>query len=135
MATIILERSNEFNNRFRNFGVYIDGKKAGTIANGKTQEFEVSSGNHTILCKIDWASSQEIKFNTDTDLVKLFKVRGYSSSKWSVPLTLGAFVFFLILKGFGFSTPYYTLFFIPFFLVGIYYTTIGRKNYLTLSEK
>lgn len=135
MATVIIERSNEFNNRLRDFGVYIDDTKVGTIANGETQEYEVNSGEHTIFCKIDWAGSQKIKFNTDTDLVKIFKVSANRSSKWSTLLALGGFILFLILKYSGFSTPYYTLFFIPIFLIGVYYITIGRKKYLSLSEK
>lgn len=41
MASIILERTSEFVNRFRNFGVYFDDKKMGTVHNGETKKFEL----------------------------------------------------------------------------------------------
>lgn len=51
MATIIINRTSEYLNRLRDYGVYIDGKKVGTIANGETKEFNVSTGQHSVFMK------------------------------------------------------------------------------------
>lgn len=88
MATIILNRTSEYVNRLRDYGVYIDGKKVGTIANGETKEFSVSAGRHSIVNKIDWGSSRAITFEISDDDVKDFQVSGFKNAKWLMPVTL-----------------------------------------------
>ncbi len=135
MITVIIERSNELFNRLRDYGVYIDGEKMGTIANGETKQFELSLGEHTLCCKIDWCSSPELKFNTTEDLIKIFKVGAYRNAKLIMPLTSILLCIFLFLKFSGLNSGYYSLAFISIFLLSIYFVTIGRKRYLTLYEK
>ncbi|MBS1783052.1 MAG: hypothetical protein JSS78_08290 [Bacteroidetes bacterium] len=68
MATLRIQRNNEFINKARNYCIYVDGQKAGTIANGETKDFIVTSGQHQVVAKIDWCSSPTIFVNaTDAD--------------------------------------------------------------------
>lgn len=134
MVTIILERSNELKNHLRNYAVYIDGRKVGSIADGTTEQYEVAAGEHTICCKIDWCSSPEIKFNTNNDLVKNFKVTANKKERWLSYLLIALTIGMVFLKQAGVSYYAVLAIFILLSLAGLYYITIGRKKYLALSE-
>jgi hypothetical protein len=130
MATIKITRTKEDNNRMRDYQLLIDGQKVGTIANGQTKEFEVPSGQHSIVAKIDWCSSPELSF--DSSDTKTFFVGGFKGGNWIMPISLGIIVLHIILKYFwGFD--YLMILFIPAALPILYYMTFGRKNYLTLT--
>jgi len=104
MATIKIKRTSQFVNMARNYEIFIDGHFVGKIANGKTAEFPVTAGKHTVVAKIDWCTSPEILIEIGTDEIKHLTVGGFNS--W--------------------------LIFIPFF--PIHSITSGRKKYLTLKE-
>jgi hypothetical protein len=44
MSKLIIQRTSEYNNRLRDYGIYIDGQKVDTISNGQTKELTVNSG-------------------------------------------------------------------------------------------
>jgi hypothetical protein len=133
MATIKIQRTSELNNRLRDYRIYIDGEKIGTIADGETKNFIISSGQHSIIAKIDWCSSPEISFNIiDTD-TKTFNVGGVKGGNKIVLITIGLIALYFILKVLLQNS--YTIFFllpVPFVLG--YYITVGRKRYLILTE-
>jgi hypothetical protein len=133
MATIKIQRTSELNNRLRDYRIYIDGEKIGTIADGETKNFIISSGQHSIIAKIDWCSSPEISFNIiDTD-TKTFNVGGFKGGNKIVLITIGLIALYFILKVLLQNS--YTIFFlltVPFVLG--YYITVGRKRYLILTE-
>jgi hypothetical protein len=133
MPKLVIKRSSEYNNSLRNYGIYIDGEKADTIANGETKELTITTGRHTLYFKIDWCSSPEVSFDiTDSD-IKSVLVGGFKNGSWMVPAAGGIILLsYLLERLFGI----YYLFFlaIPAFLVIVYYITIGRKKYLTLKE-
>lgn len=62
MPTIKIQRSSEYANRFRNMLLFLDGVEVAKIANGVTIELEVEKGVHTLIAKIDWATSNEVQF-------------------------------------------------------------------------
>lgn len=98
MAKINIIRTNEWNNRGREIGIYIDGQKAGTIANGETKEFQVSTGQHQLYAKIDWCSSQEFSCLVENE-TKTLVLSGFKNSSFlSLPyyLTLGRKNYLLI---------------------------------------
>ena len=133
MATIKLQRTSELVNMFRHYQIYIDGKNIGAIANGEKKEFPISSGQHTIIARIDWCSSQEIDFYIGETETKIFNVGGFKNGKWIIPIAIG-----LIVLGFALNLSYANKLsvLIAFLVFGllIYYVSIGRKKYLTLSE-
>lgn len=53
-ASIVLQRSSGWTYRFTGLVVLVDGKKRGTIANGKSQTFTVAPGKHEVQVKGGW---------------------------------------------------------------------------------
>lgn len=133
MATIKIQRTSELNNRLRDFRIYVDGEKIGTIKDGETKDFVVSSGQHSIAAKIDWCSSPEVSFNIkDTD-TKAFKVGGFESGNKIVLMTIGLIALYFIIKVLlQKNFAIFLLLPVPFILG--YYITVGRKKYLILTE-
>lgn len=133
MARIIINRTGEYINRLRNYQVYIDGKKAGTIANGQIKEFNVSAGKHVVFLMIDWASSPSLQVHLDEDESKSLKAGGFTHAKWLMPVAITIIILsFIINLIFDFDYLFYLV--IPVSLVMLYYMTFGRKKYLSLSE-
>ena len=133
MATIILTRTSEYNNRLRDYQLFLDGKKIGTIANGQTKEFETTSGQHTILAKIDWCSSPEITLTLNQTDKKELKVGGFKNGNWIMLISIGAIALHFILRT-VFNFNYAIFLVIPAFILLVYYLTFGRKKYLTLNK-
>jgi hypothetical protein len=129
MATIKIQRCTEYNNRRRDYKIFIDGKKVGTIADGETKDFVTSAGQHSIMVKIDWCSSPEISFDINDNNSKTFKVGG----NWIIPIAGGVIVLYFILKIF-LDIDYALFLLLPPVLLLFYYLTVGRKRYLTLNE-
>ena len=133
MATIILNRTSEFINLLRNYKDYIDGKKVGTIYNGGTKKFIVTPGQHSIITKIDWCSSQTINFEVTNEEVKEFKVGGFKNANWLMPTALIC-ILISYMMNLKYSFEYLFHFVVPAYLILVYYLTVGRKQYLTLTE-
>ena len=111
----------------------LTGKKVGTIANGTTKEFNVSAGQHTIFTKIDWCSSPTVSLDINSDETKSLQVGGFKNAKWLMPTALVIIVLSFTTKVlFGFDYLFYLV--LPIFLLMLYYMTVGRKEYLTLTE-
>ena len=133
MASIIINRTSEYLNRLRNYGVYIDGKKVDTISNGETKKFNISAGQHSILTKIDWCSSQTLLVDINDNKTKSFKVGGFKNGRWLIPAGLVIPILSFIASSlFDFDYLFYLI--IPIFLLMVYYMTLGRRQYLTLKE-
>ena len=134
METLRLQRTDEYNNRFRNYRVYIDGKKAGVIANGETMNFDLFPGPHILCCKIDWCSSPEIPFNLKQNETKIFQVGGFKNGNKIMPVALFLSLLLYIPKRLGVNYKYVLYLIIPVVFLMVYYLSIGRNKYLTLSE-
>lgn len=132
MARIILNRTSEYVNRLRNYNIYIDEKKIGTIANGETKEFPVTSGHHSIVTKIDWCSSRIITFDVKGDETKEFKVSGFKNAKWLMTAALIIIILSCTVNS-KFGLEYLFYFVVPALFLLVYYLTVGRKRYLTLT--
>jgi hypothetical protein len=133
MARIIVHRTNEFNNRLRQYGIYIDGTKVGDISNGQALEFNVPAGRHTIISKINWCSSPELTVDVLDNETKNFTVGSFKYGKWIMPIA----VIIVVIGVFFRKTPglqYVVYLSIPLLLILIYYLTFGRKQYLSLKE-
>lgn len=133
MATIKIQRTNEYQNKMRAFKIFIDGQEAGTIANGETKDFETKAGKHTVTAKIDWCSSPDIAVDVKEHEIKNLEVGGFKNGKW---IMLTGFIIvglhLILSKTIGFN---YTIFLlVPNFLIMIYSLTLGRRKYLTLKE-
>jgi hypothetical protein len=133
MATIRIKRTSEYNNRLRNYKIFIDGQQVGTIANGETIDFPSTVGNHFVTAKIDWCSSPEISIDVKENHTNTLKVGGFKNAQFLVPLGFGLFILHIILSIFM-SFDYIIFLVLPIFFLQVYYITFGTKNYLTLEE-
>ena len=133
MATIKLQRTSEYVNLYRDYHIYLDGEKIGTLSNGETKEFETTDGQHSLIAKIDWCSSPTLTFYVDKLKTKQIKVGGFKYSNWT--MIIG---FLLLVLGFVlnylFDNEWSIFLPIPAFLLLIYYFTLGKNKYLTLKE-
>lgn len=132
MATIIIHRKGSFNNRMREYHLFLDGKKVASIGNGQSKEVETTAGQHTIIAKIDWCSSQELTLILSENEKVTLTVDGFKNSNWIMPLALGSISLHFLLK-IIFRFEYLIFLMIPTFLLLLYYLTIGRKKYLSLT--
>ncbi|HMT54655.1 MAG TPA: hypothetical protein PKC06_15480 [Saprospiraceae bacterium] len=134
MTTISITRPREINNSLRDYIIFIDGHKAGNIANGKTKDFETTPGVHLITAKIDWCSSPDTTITIRDNETKILIVGGFKNGKFLMPIGLGIFVLHFVVSYF-FDFEYTLFLMMPIFFLLIYYLTLGRKHYLTLEEQ
>ena len=133
MATIRLKRTSEYNNRTKDFKIFIDGQQVGTIANGETKNFPSTVGKHIVTAKIDWCRSPDISIDVEENQTGKLEVGGFKNGQLLMPIGLGLIVLHFILS--KFADFNYTIFLIvPLFLLLVYYLTIGSKKYLTLEK-
>ncbi|MDP2176038.1 MAG: hypothetical protein Q8K70_09025 [Bacteroidota bacterium] len=133
MATIRLKRTSEYNNRMRDFKIFIDGQQVGTIANGETKDFPTTVGQHIVTAKIDWCSSTDISVDVVDNHTKTLKVGGFRNGQILMSIGLGLFVLHFIVS--KFADFEYIIFLVALLLLlPFYYLTFGRKKYLTLEE-
>ena len=132
MATIKIKRTNDYINYLRDYRLFIDGQKIGTIGNNQIKEFDILIGQHSLIAKIDWCSSPEFPFEASEKDSKILLLGGMRSSRWLMPLISISIILALFLK----YVSYYIsiiLTLIPLLYI-LYFLTIGRKNYLTIKE-
>lgn len=79
MSTIRIQRTNEYQNAFRKINIHIDGKNVGKVENGKTVEFSVETGDHSLVAKIDWCRSHELKLECKENSMNTVRLSGNKS--------------------------------------------------------
>ncbi len=132
MATIKIQRKHEFINLFRDYRLFVDGQKIGSISDGQEKEFNVTPGNHFLVAKIDWCSSRTISFELNDNNTKSFTLSGFKNKLMRDLFTYGAIILVIV---FSLSSSLEYVFLIaPLFLILLYDMTLGRKKYLTLKE-
>ena len=133
MSKISINRTSEFNNRARNYGLYIDSKKVDAISNGQTKEYEIEPGKHEIYFKIDWCSSQTLLFELKENETKIFKVGSFKYGKYLTPIMgIILILHFILLSTIQFGYLIFLIF--PIGLYPLYFISFGRNKYLTLKE-
>ena len=132
MATIKIKRTNDYVNMLRDYHLFIDGQKIGTIGNDQIKEFDIPIGQHSLIAKIDWCSSPDFSFETNGKDSKILLLGGIRNWRWIMPLSSIFVLLSLLLK----NVSYYistVLVLIPFLYI-LYYLAIDRKNFLTIKE-
>lgn len=133
MAKISIIRKSEYQNKLRSYRIYIDGVKVGKVADGAMESFEVTAGTHTIEVKIDWCSSPTISLNVGEGEQEIATVGSNKFFKWFSILSIVIIGLHFILSITNITD--YTLYaLIPLGLMLVYYLTIGRKQFLTLTK-
>lgn len=135
MATLKIKRSSEWANRARHIGIYADGSRLGTIANGETKEFELPEGTHSLQAKIDWCASEKMAVKLTENEPKKIRLSGYKAGRYLLPISLVAIVAYFLLD-WVFNIFFWPLWFVilPGLAVSIYYLSFGRKKYLRMEK-
>ena len=134
MATIIIKRKTNYAGYFRSYQIILDGIKIDTIKNGETKEIETTSGQHHIQSKVDWFASPELSLTLSEDDKKEIII-GDSEYGWLLLVVLGITLFGTNIINAFHLNPIYRLFsIIPLIVLIVYYSTIGRKKYISIKE-
>jgi hypothetical protein len=64
-STIIITRTSQYANRLRGIKIFINGKEAGSVGNGKTEEFPVPAGTVELYARIDWCKTKPVTLTLD----------------------------------------------------------------------
>lgn len=133
MAIITIKRP-PIENGAKEYDIYIDKQKAGTISDGDIMEFNTTNGQHLINLKVGQFSSPDLTIETSQDKITTLKIAEFKKMKWVWEIIIAIFALHIILKmTIGFRHT--TLLFIPVFLFDIYYRKLGWKKHLKLEEE
>ena len=134
MTKLIIARKSEWANRGRKIGIYLDGKKIGTIESGETREFELQPGEHDLQAKIDWCGSQKYSLNLEEGDTQKIKLSGFPKGKWTLPILAIIQIILLVLNDYIRINQYLMLGYSLALLLYIAYPiTFGRHHYLKLT--
>jgi hypothetical protein len=61
-TTIRLKRDSGYADRLRKYRVLLDGQEIGRIGDGEEKVFEITSGQHQLVVKVDWAKTPAVSF-------------------------------------------------------------------------
>jgi hypothetical protein len=62
-TTISVSRDSGYADRRRDYRVLLDGAEIGRIGNGGQKSFDITSGRHQLMLKIDWCRSNIVVFD------------------------------------------------------------------------
>lgn len=135
MAELSVHRKSEWNNRVRDFGVYIDDEKVGVIANGETKIFPVEVGTHNVKAKIDWCRSQDFKIILSENEPSKIEMSGfkYGNIVPYVSMVIIA-IYFLVKYFFNVNLTFIIYIIIPLFSYTIYFITFGHNRYIEIKQ-
>lgn len=135
MSKLTIKRSSEWNNRGRNFGIYLDGNKIGIIGNGEMKGFELEAGTHKIISKIDWCSSKTIEFEIGENENKVIKLSGFKYGNVILLIILGIIsMFFIGTKIFEINSNFLLAVSLFVFAYPMFFITFGKNRYIRISE-
>jgi|GEM_PF-3501879 len=138
MPELVINRSSDFLNKYKEVKILIDGTSVGIVADGETKVFEIPAGEHSIKAKMDWRGSKEHRFSVQKGGKVTYKLAGFKGRKVIVALSAIALLSTFILPR---ETEAYirtvimltTLCSVVLFM--LYILTIGCNRYLTLEQE
>lgn len=135
MTKLIITRTSEWNNKAREFGIYLNDKKIGVIDDGEKKEFEIESGVYNINGKIDWCKSQKVEFEINENESKEIKISGYKYGHLVMRISLAIMlIYFLVRYLFDLNWNFLIYIVAVGFLFPMYYITFGKNRYLRMRE-
>jgi len=136
MSKLTIKRNSEWNNRARNFKIYIDGEKIDVIGNNEIKDFKLKSGNHMLVLKIDWCRSRTFEFDIKENDNKIVSVSGFKYGGILMPLAFLLLLFYNIGE-ILFETDFTFLLAFPIlcFAYVLFFITFGKNRYLRLVEE
>lgn len=133
MPILRVQRTNDFADGRKDYEIYIDGNRIGTIAMGDIRQFQISEGEHLLNAKSNWVRSPPISFGIKSEKTKTFIVGRSKNVKFIINILMVLAVLSLILiflKTFNFAV-YLN---IPVVLFLFYYYTIDSHQFMSFHE-
>jgi len=138
MAKLRITRKSEYFNWTRDYRIYLNGQKIGTIGSGETKEFDIPEGENILKAKIDWCGSQNFQISLNKDEIKNVLITGFAHGSILMilmsPVILLPILFREFIKNHLFLNISFTTISIFVLLILTYYLTIGRNKYLEIKE-
>ena len=118
--------------RSREFNIYIDGTRIGTVPNGQRQSFAIAAGAHAMFVKTDMSwTSHEHRFDMEENDSKAFHVQPSPNRSWlAVPLL----VILLLIVTLGATKASGFFYVLPLLVASVSVVAIGKNPWLTLTE-
>lgn len=135
MAKLIITRKSKYFNWSRDYKIFLNGKKIGTISDGETEEFIVPEGTGILKAKIDWCGSPELKINISNEETKTISLSGFKFGR-----TLTGLMCLVILLSSEFISNHsflkysYMILSVIVALIMLYSLTFGRNKYIAIKE-
>jgi hypothetical protein len=137
MPHIIIKRKKEYFYFLRKFKIFLNDDFVGSIGVGETIRRIVPEGENSVQIRLEWCGSPIIKFQAQTDEIKVFEVESLES-----PRILNIVMVFLVALFFWFPPKFLTFpWFVSFsvamgaLLVLIWNLTLGRDDFLEINEQ
>ena len=83
-ATIRIARSRRWLNAARAFKISLDGELIGRVRNGRTEHFNVVTGDHLLFVKCGWSKSDPVAFRVEPGATVQFRCDGGELAEWWV---------------------------------------------------
>lgn len=71
-TTISVSRDSGYADRLRDYRVLLDGAEIGRLGNGAAKTFEIPSGPHLLMIKVDWGRSNIVAFDVGESQIARF---------------------------------------------------------------
>jgi len=133
MPKLKVTLTQEWNKRTKKIDVICDGLALGSVFNGDTSEFEIAPGQHKLKVKSGWYGSKELVFNIYDNEVKSVSARIFKYGDLIISSLFVVIALHFIASTF-FDIKFLVWLNIPAFLIMGYYLTLGRNDYLVITE-
>ena len=138
MAKLIITRNCKFFDWSRDYKIFLNGEKIGTISDGETEEFNVPEGTGILKAKIGWRGSPELKITISNEETKTISLSGFKYERILSILMSVVIVTSILFRDFiskHFLLKYLTLIFLGMILLAVmYHLTFGRNKYIAIKE-
>lgn len=95
MAKILFSRNNTYINKYREIGIFDEGKLLTKIKSGEELKLDVSLGKKTIYAKVDWAKSNKLMFEVNQGDIKHIHIKS-KKRKYVVCKVILSFILVLL---------------------------------------
>ena len=133
MPVLNIRRTYYFMDSRKEYKIYLDGEKIGTVSFGETRQFEINEGEHLLYLKANWVRSPGVLFGIKGLEIKRFIV-GHSRFVRLIINTLTALAALSLISTFFKAVNYAVYAGIPVILFLFYCYTFGRHKFLSLHE-
>ena len=132
MSKLTIKRNSEWNNRSRYFKVYIDGEKIDVIGDDEIKDFQLKSGKHKLVLKIDWCRSRIFEFDLNEGDNKAVEVSGFKYGNILTPVVYLLFPLFYIDSHVEYNLQFLLVIPILSFAYVMFFVTFGKNRYIRL---